>query len=53
MVASNYSFGLERDEKQLQANNYDFKKWTNPLEIQWVISDIERSGILNERLQVT
>lgn len=37
MVASNYSLGLERDEKQLQANNYDFKKWTNPLEIQWAI----------------
>jgi len=37
MVASNYSFGLERDEKQLQANNYDFRKWTNPLEIQWAI----------------
>ena len=37
MVASNYSFGLERDEKQLQANNHDFRKWTNPLEVQWVI----------------
>lgn len=37
MVASNYSFGFERDEKQLQANNHDFKKWTNPLEIQWAI----------------
>jgi len=34
MVASNYSFGLERDEKQLRANNHDFRKWTNPLEIQ-------------------
>ena len=37
MVSSNYSFGLERDEKQLQANNHDFRKWTNPLEIQWAI----------------
>ena len=37
MVASNYSFGLERDEKQLRANNHDFRKWTNPLEIQWAI----------------
>lgn len=35
MVANNYSFGLERDEKQLQANNYDFRKWTNPLEVQY------------------
>lgn len=34
MINSNYSFGLERDEKQLKANNRDFRKWTNPLEVQ-------------------
>ncbi|EJF65205.1 phospholipid:diacylglycerol acyltransferase [Dichomitus squalens LYAD-421 SS1] len=34
MLASNYSFGLERDVEKLKANNLDFTKWTNPLEIQ-------------------
>lgn len=38
MIASNYSYGLERDEKRLKANNHDFTKWTNPLEIQYVNS---------------
>ncbi|KAI0358723.1 LACT-domain-containing protein [Trametes cingulata] len=34
MMASNYSFGIERDVEKLKANNLDFTKWTNPLEIQ-------------------
>ncbi|KAI0644719.1 LACT-domain-containing protein [Trametes meyenii] len=34
MMASNYSFGIERDEERLKANNVDFTKWSNPLEIQ-------------------
>lgn len=34
MISGNYSFGFERDEKRLKANNHDFRKWTNPLEIQ-------------------
>jgi len=34
MIASNYSFGFERDEKQLLANDHDPRKWTNPLEIR-------------------
>ncbi|KAI0674898.1 LACT-domain-containing protein [Trametes maxima] len=34
MMASNYSFGIERDEEKLKANNVDFTKWSNPLEIQ-------------------
>ncbi|KAI0364420.1 LACT-domain-containing protein [Pilatotrama ljubarskyi] len=34
MMASNYSFGIERDVEKLKANNADFTKWTNPLEIQ-------------------
>jgi phospholipid:diacylglycerol acyltransferase len=38
MIASNYSYGLERDEKRLKANNHDSTKWTNPLEIQYVNS---------------
>jgi len=34
MIASNYSFGIERDEEVLKRNNLDHTKWTNPLEIQ-------------------
>ncbi|KAH9828727.1 phospholipid:diacylglycerol acyltransferase [Rhodofomes roseus] len=34
MIESNYSFGIERDEEQLKRNNFDHRKWTNPLEIQ-------------------
>ncbi len=34
MLATNYSFGIERDEEQLKKNNLDFTKWSNPLEIQ-------------------
>lgn len=32
MMATNYSFGIERDEKQLKKNDIDHTKWTNPLE---------------------
>ncbi|GAA5898770.1 hypothetical protein JCM5296_006713 [Sporobolomyces johnsonii] len=34
MLASNFSFGLERDEEQLIKNNDDHRKWSNPLEVQ-------------------
>lgn len=34
MIASNYSYGIERDEEKLKENNLDHRKWTNPLEIQ-------------------
>jgi len=34
MMASNYSYGLERDVEQLKRNNLDHRKWTNPLEHQ-------------------
>ncbi|PVF93551.1 putative LRO1-a lecithin cholesterol acyltransferase-like protein [Serendipita vermifera] len=34
MIASNYSFGFERNEEKLKANNHDPRKWTNPLEVQ-------------------
>ncbi|KAI0743664.1 phospholipid:diacylglycerol acyltransferase [Daedaleopsis nitida] len=34
MLESNYSFGIERDVEQLKKNNLDFRKWSNPLEIQ-------------------
>ena len=33
MLHSNYSFGIERDPAQIQANNADPTKWTNPLEV--------------------
>jgi len=34
MMATNFSVGIERNEKQLKKNNQDSTKWTNPLEIQ-------------------
>ncbi|KAH9940368.1 phospholipid:diacylglycerol acyltransferase [Epithele typhae] len=34
MLASNYSYGIERDIEKLKANNLDHTKWTNPLEVQ-------------------
>ncbi|KAG6857717.1 hypothetical protein H0H87_004133 [Tephrocybe sp. NHM501043] len=34
MLASNYSFGLERDEAALARNDHDHTKWTNPLEVR-------------------
>ncbi|KAF9564814.1 phospholipid:diacylglycerol acyltransferase [Agrocybe pediades] len=33
MLESNYSNGIERDEKQLKRNNADHRKWSNPLEV--------------------
>lgn len=38
MIAQNYSYGIERDEEQLKKNNFDYRKWTNPLEMQCVYS---------------
>ncbi|KIJ65858.1 hypothetical protein HYDPIDRAFT_109905 [Hydnomerulius pinastri MD-312] len=34
MIWSNYSFGIERDEKVLKRNDHDHTKWTNPLEVR-------------------
>ncbi|GAA5859636.1 hypothetical protein JCM8547_006173 [Rhodosporidiobolus lusitaniae] len=34
MLASNFSYGFERDEEQLKKNNNDHTKWSNPLEAQ-------------------
>lgn len=36
MLATNYSFGIERDEAQLEKNDRDHTKWTNPLETRFV-----------------
>jgi phospholipid:diacylglycerol acyltransferase len=38
MIWTNYSFGIERDEEILKKNALDPTKWTNPLEVQYVIS---------------
>nr|GAT57883.1 phospholipid:diacylglycerol acyltransferase [Mycena chlorophos] len=34
MIATNFSFGIEKDEAKLKANNHDHTKWSNPLEVQ-------------------
>ncbi|KAJ3784308.1 phospholipid:diacylglycerol acyltransferase [Lentinula aff. detonsa] len=34
MMATNYSFGMERDEEALNRNDLDHTKWTNPLEVK-------------------
>ena len=36
-MATNYSFGIERDEAALKRNNADPTKWSNPLEVQYVV----------------
>lgn len=33
MLATNFSYGIEKDEKKLKANDRDHTKWSNPLEI--------------------
>lgn len=40
MMASNYSCGIERDEKKLKENNDDPTKWANPLEARSVLSPL-------------
>ena len=32
MLATNFSYGIEKDEKKLKANDRDHTKWSNPLE---------------------
>ncbi|KAF8070434.1 Lecithin:cholesterol acyltransferase-domain-containing protein [Lyophyllum atratum] len=34
MLATNYSFGIERNEASLKKNDFDHTKWTNPLEVR-------------------
>ncbi|KAJ7072618.1 phospholipid:diacylglycerol acyltransferase, partial [Mycena amicta] len=34
MIETNFSFGIERDEARLKANNLIHPKWSNPLEVQ-------------------
>ena len=34
MIATNYSWGIERVEDVLRENAKDHRKWTNPLEVQ-------------------
>ena len=35
MIATNYSYGIERDEEALERNDLDVTKWTNPLEVRY------------------
>jgi hypothetical protein len=35
MMATNYSYGIERDEEALKRNDLDHTKWTNPLETRY------------------
>ncbi|KAJ3517266.1 hypothetical protein NLJ89_g617 [Agrocybe chaxingu] len=34
MLQTNYSYGIERDERQLKRNDADHRKWSNPLEVR-------------------
>jgi phospholipid:diacylglycerol acyltransferase len=36
MIATNYSFGIERDVDVLKKSDSDPTKWTNPLEVRYV-----------------
>ena len=42
MIATNYSYGIERDEEALKRNDLDHTKWTNPLEIRYVRSVVSK-----------
>ena len=41
MMATNYSFGIERDEEALKRNNFDHTKWSNPLEHRCVLFQVQ------------
>jgi phospholipid:diacylglycerol acyltransferase len=34
MIATNFSFGIERDGSALERNDQDHTKWSNPLEVR-------------------
>ena len=34
MIATNYSYGIERNVDELKRNDLDPTKWTNPLEVR-------------------
>lgn len=38
MMATNYSFGIERNEDALNRNDRDHTKWTNPLEVKCALT---------------
>lgn len=38
MVSTNFSLGFERSKRQLEVNNQDHTKWSNPLEVQLPIA---------------
>jgi phospholipid:diacylglycerol acyltransferase len=45
MIATNYSFGIERDDEALMRNNLDHTKWTNPLEVRCVLTGSFTAGL--------
>ncbi|KAG6837831.1 hypothetical protein H0H93_016199 [Arthromyces matolae] len=50
MLASNYSFGLERDEATLTKNDLDHTKWTNPLEVRYTREGRERDELSQDNV---
>ncbi|KAG6911172.1 hypothetical protein DXG01_003912 [Tephrocybe rancida] len=51
MLASNYSYGLERDEAALKRNDLDPTKWTNPLEVRYMSGGHERDDITKDDVE--
>ena len=43
MIATNYSYGIERDAEALKRNDMDHTKWTNPLEIRYCAVPLSRN----------
>jgi hypothetical protein len=37
MIATNYSFGIERNVDALKRNDLNPTKWTNPLEVRCIL----------------
>lgn len=48
-MESNYSYGIERDEVQLKRNNEDHRKWSNPLEVRYVIQSYLYTYVIHEK----
>ena len=51
MLSTNYSFGVEHDEEVLAMNDFDHRKWTNPLEIRYVGNGYPRIASLTDRAE--
>lgn len=53
MVATNYSYGIERDEDSLKNNDMDHTKWSNPLEIRSAFLPCAQSTIESSSYHAT